>query len=768
MSGTARRRPCPRARATAARDSCVRAAGTLLLGAILATATAGPLAAQASTPAAPAVSVPLVATRFSAPIRLDGRVDEAAWLAIESLPAVMHSPTFGTEPTERTEFRIAYDAEFLYISGIFHYRDPADVRVTTLMRDEVTSSSDWLGVTIDGYRDRENALMFAVNPGGVRTDVEWPNDGETRYNTAWNAFWDAEVARTDTGWSAEIRIPFTSLPYQPDEGGEVVMGITVWRQVGRRFERMSWPAIEPLWTFALGKASQTGDVVFHGLSRQRVMYATPYLLAGGDRAPILPVGAGRWGTASTGVAEAGLDVKVGLTANLTLDMTVNTDFAQVEADDQEVNLTRFSLFFPERRLFFQERAGIFAFETGDSDRLFYSRRIGLVDGQPARIYGGARIVGRIGEWDVGALNMHTAAADDATRNVGTLRLRRRLHNANSYAGGMLTTLIGGDGRHNVAAGLDMTLNLSGQNFLSVNLAHTWSDEDASLDPAERGLGRIRFERRGLDGLAVDAGASRVGSRYDPALGFLQRRDFTRIGDGVAWGWRASAGSPVLRHRLALKGRAFLRNDGFELETLEVGPEWTLDMKSSRQWTASTTLRQESVTRQFAFSGASVPAGEYQWVEARVAYMQPYSNLLRGTVTVESGRFYDGARIGFSVAPTWTISRHLELRGLYQASRITFDERPAGQEQATVQVARLRARAMFTNALSTAFMVQYTSAAELVTLNARLRYNRREGQDFYLVFNDRLNTERADLEPSLPLSAGRTLLLKYSHAMPFGW
>jgi hypothetical protein len=391
-----------------------------------------------------------------------------------------------------------------------------------------------------------------------------------------------------------------------------------------------------------------------------------------------------------------------------------------------------------------------------------------VDGQPARIYGGARIVGRIGEWDVGALNMHTAAADDATRNVGTLRLRRRLHNANSYAGGMLTTLIGGDGRHNVAAGLDMTLNLSGQNFLSVNLAHTWSDEDASLDPAERGLGRIRFERRGLDGLAVDAGASRVGSRYDPALGFLQRRDFTRIGDGVAWGWRASAGSPVLRHRLALKGRAFLRNDGFELETLEVGPEWTLDMKSSRQWTASTTLRQESVTRQFAFSGASVPAGEYQWVEARVAYMQPYSNLLRGTVTVESGRFYDGARIGFSVAPTWTISRHLELRGLYQASRITFDERPAGQEQATVQVARLRARAMFTNALSTAFMVQYTSAAELVTLNARLRYNRREGQDFYLVFNDRLNTERADLEPSLPLSAGRTLLLKYSHAMPFGW
>jgi hypothetical protein len=753
------------------------ASAALLAGLLAQAATAGPLGAQLGAPVEsslkvdtrPGAAPPLVATRLSSPIRVDGRVDEPAWMAIEPLRAVMSSPNFGAEPSEPTEFRIAYDENYLYISGVLHDREPRGIRATSLRRDDGSLSNDWFSVTIDGYRDRENALIFGVTPAGVRTDLELPNDAEGSFNFAWNAFWDAEATRTESGWSAEIRIPFTSLPYQPDEDGRVVMGITVWRNIARKGEMISWPAVEPLWNFSLGKASQTADVVLQGLSRRRVVYTTPYLLAGGSRTPTLPAGGTHWSSASESVAEAGFDVKVGVTANLTLDLTVNTDFAQVEADDQAVNLTRFSLFFPERRLFFQERAGVFAVETGDSDRLFYSRRIGLVNGEPARIYGGARLVGRVGEWDVGLLNMQTAAASAATQNVGALRLRRRLHNASSYAGGMLTTLVGEDGRHNVTAGLDLALNLSGQNFLSVNLAQTWSDEDPSgLDLADRGLGRVRLERRGLEGFGMDLAATRVGSRYDPALGFLQRRDFTRFGDAVGWGWRARKDSPVLRHRLAFTSRAFFRNDGFILETLEAGPEWSTEMKTGRRWVASTSVREERVTLPFGFAGASIPAGDYRWVEGRLAHTQPGGALLRGTLSLEGGRFFDGYRMGFSAGPTWSVSRHLELNGLYQASRITFATRPAGAEQVLIQVARLRARVMLSEALSTAFFAQYTSAADLVTLNARLRYNRREGQDFYLVFNDGLNTERAAFEPGLPLSAGRTLLLKYSHAVPFGW
>ncbi len=389
---------------------------------------------------------PLVATRVTEPFIIDGRVTEAAWLAIEPLRAVVSEPNFGAAPSERTEFRIAYDDEYLYVSGVLHDRDPDGIRGTSLRRDDGSLSNDWFAVTIDGYRDRENSLTMAVTPAGVRTDVEAPDDAEGAINFAWNAFWDAEVARTDTGWSAELRIPFSSLPYQPDANGLTTMGITVWRNIARKGEIITWPAIEPLWGNPVLKASQAAEVEFRGLSRSRAMHATPYLLAGGSRIPVLAASGSIWNQESSGVREAGLDVKVGLTANLTLDLTVNTDFAQVEADDQEVNLTRFSLFFPERRLFFQERAGVFAFDTGDSDRLFYSRRIGLVDGQPARIYGGARVVGRVGKWDVGFLTMQTAAANNGTQNVGTLRLRRRLHNPNSYGGAMLTTLVGADGR----------------------------------------------------------------------------------------------------------------------------------------------------------------------------------------------------------------------------------------------------------------------------------------------------------------------------------
>jgi hypothetical protein len=710
---------------------------------------------------------PLVAVRLSAPIVLDGRVDEAAWLAIAPLRAVMSEPSYGAEPSEGTEFRLAYDDVYLYVSGVMHDRDPDGIRATSLRRDDSSLSNDWFAVTVDGYRDRENSLTMGVTPAGVRTDVETPDDATGGVNFAWNAFWDAEVSRTETGWSAEIRIPFSSLPFQPDANGRTVMGITIWRNIGRKGEAISWPAIEPLWANQFLKASQTAEVEFTGLSRSRAMYATPYLLSGGSRTPVLASSRSAWEQETSTVREAGLDVKVGLTANLTLDLTVNTDFAQVEADDQEVNLTRFSLFFPERRIFFQERAGVFAFDTGDSDRLFYSRRIGLVEGQPARIYGGARVVGRVGEWDVGFLSMQTAAAASETQNVGTLRLRRRLHNPSSYGGVMLTTLVGEDGRYNVAGGLDVIVNLGGQDFLTVNWAQTWSDHDPEgLGLTDRGLGRVRLERRGLDGASLDMALSRVGARYDPQLGFLRRQDFTRIGDAVGWGWRAPDASAVQRTRLMLNGVAYFRNDDATLESLDLGPTWSLQMKSTREWTASAKLRQEQVASAFSISGAPIPAGAYRWVEGRLAHTQPSGALLRGTVALEGGQFYDGSRLGFSVSPTWNASRHLELNGLYSASRISFDDRAGAEERVTVQVARLRARIYLTGALSTAFFAQYTSAADLVTLNARLRYNPREGQDFYLVFNDGVNTDRDAFNPVRPVSAGRTLLLKYSRAVPF--
>ncbi len=720
-------------------------------------------------PALQAQDPPLLIQRALSPIEFDGQVDEEAWLSIPPLPAVMSSPNFGAEPSEGSEFRVTYDDDYLYVSGVLHDSDSDGIRATSLRRDDGSLSNDWFAVTIDGYLDRENGLLFGVTAGGARADVAFANDAQSGPNFAWNAFWDAEVVRTETGWSAEMRIPFTTIPYQPDENGRVVMGLTIWRHIARKNERIAWPPIEPIWAQATSKASLTAPVELHGLSLRRALHVTPYLLAGGSSIPALAPGGSEWVREESGVRETGVDVKVGVTANLTMDLTLNTDFAQVEADDQEVNLTRFSLFFPERRLFFQERAGIFSFDTGDSDRLFYSRRIGLVNGQPARIYGGARIVGRIGEWDVGMLNMHTDAGAEENQNVGTLRLRRRLHNASSYGGGMLTTLIGEDGRYNVAGGLDLLLHLSGQHFLTLNWAQSWSDDDESgLGLTDRGLARVQFERRGRDGLSLDLAASRVGEQYDPQLGYLRRRDFTRLGDGVGWGWRASPASRILRTTLDLNALAFFRNEGFVLESLDVGPSFGLEMKTGSRVNASFKIREEQVPSAFGISGAVVSAGDYRWTEGRFSVSRPAGALLRGSVSVEGGEFYDGSRMGFSVSPTWSQSRYLELNGLYQVTRLSFPDRTEGRVSTTIQVSRLRARVSMTHALSTQFFAQYSSGSDHITLNARLRYNRREGQDLYLVFNDGVNTDRLAIEPELPFSSGRTFLIKYSHALSFGW
>jgi len=708
-----------------------------------------------------------VAQRLTGPIELDGRVDETAWLAIEPLPVVAQTPTFGGEPSEATDIRIAYDDQYLYISGVLHDSDPNGVRATSFRRNDGSFSNDWLAVVVDGYRDRENGLVFGVTPAGVRTDAEFPADATGGGNFAWNAFWDGAAHQTESGWSAEIRIPFTSLPFQADETGRAVMGITVWRNIARKNERITWPAIEPRWgLLSMLKASQTADVVFEGIVPRRAAYVTPYLLGGGERTPHLPAGATSYTTLGDRVNEVGLDVKYGITSNLTLDLTLNTDFAQVEADDQEINLSRFSLFFPERRLFFQERAGVFQFTTGDQDRLFHSRTIGLVEGQPTRIYGGGRVVGRVGEWDVGLLDMQTATLDGSSENVGVMRLRRRLHNPSSYAGGMVTSRLGPDGSYNVAYGLDMIVHLTGQDYLTVNWAQTYADLDpAGTGPLERGLGRVQLERRGLDGLGFSLAASRAGARYDPALGFLRRRDFTRLGDGVSYGWRAPDESSVLRHRLTLAGVGFLRNEGLELESMEIGPQWSLEMKSSRVWSASATLREERLRQGFRVGDATIPAGDHRFADARLAHTQPLGSQLRGTVALEGGSFYDGRRAGISVMPTWSVSRHLEMTGAYLVNRIRFDQR---DEAFTAQVARLRALVMLDAHLSTAVFAQYNSAANLVSLNARLRYNRREGQDLYIVYNEGINSDRHGFDPILPTSAGRALLVKYSHTLPFAW
>ena len=330
---------------------------------------------------------PLNLPRIEGPIVIDGLVDEVAWAGAALLEGIVQLPDFGAEPSQRGEFLLAHDGEYLYLACLMYESDPDLIRVTTLERDVSPYRTDSCGMRLETYNDEENSLVFITTPASVRTDWTFANDATGPPNRRWNTFWDAEGTFTEFGWSAEMRVPFSSMGFQVVDG-RVVMGFSVTRTIVRNAESIVHPAIPPNWgNQSVAKPSQLRKMILTGLEPQRPVYLTPYVLGGGGHSHSLDQANNRYVRGSQEVMEFGGDLRYGITRNLNLDLTVNTDFAQVEADDQQVNLTRFSLFFPEQRRFFQERGAIFEVPLGSNERLFHSRRVGLVNGEQILIYG---------------------------------------------------------------------------------------------------------------------------------------------------------------------------------------------------------------------------------------------------------------------------------------------------------------------------------------------------------------------------------------------
>jgi hypothetical protein len=590
--------------------------------------------------------------------------------------------------------------------------------------------------------------------------------GEMPFNTDWNTFWDVKIERNRDGWFVEMRIPLSSLQFQ-DKDGSCVMGLISWRWIARKNESVVFPAISPDWgMFSLFKPSQAQEVVFQGIHKKKPLYIAPYMLGGLGHSYELNEAETAYERSDDPAHELGLDIKYGLTSNLTLDVTVNTDFAQVEADDEQVNLTRFSLFFPEKRLFFQERSSTFDFNLGGPNSLFYSRRIGIYEGKSVRIYGGARLVGRVGGWDLGFLNMQTAAIEDLpSENFGVLRIRRQVFNPYSYLGGIITSRIGADNTYNIAYGLDGIFRLFGNDYLSFKLAQTFENGQennlTSLDQARVGL---NWERRSVMGLGYDFSFSSVGSAFNPGMGFQMRENYTRFGDRLLYGWRPGEKSSLLRHHIFLDGFLLLENTGGSMESAEIGPGWEFETKSGAYGNFAFKMFWEDVPEEFELSNdAEVPVGKYSFYGLKATYITPMTRLFFAENTLDVGTFYDGWRVSLSVSPWLSISSSLELSGMYQFNRIVFPDR---DQQFTAHIARLRFLAMLSTKFSAAAFIQFNSASNTVITNIRIRYNPREGNDFYLVYNEGLNTNRYRQSPIPPSTGNRAVMIKYSYTFNF--
>ncbi|GMQ82180.1 MAG: hypothetical protein BMS9Abin05_1625 [Rhodothermia bacterium] len=696
--------------------------------------------------------------RLSGPILFDGEVTEPAWDEVSPFPLIQYEPIYHAELTQRTELRVAHDENYLYFSCRCYESDPSLIQITSLKRDNFNSGFDQVILLLDTFNDNENSLLFTISAAGVRTDATITQDG-TSYSSSWNTFWDARTSFSNEGWFAEGRIPLTSLKFNTEDG-KTTMGLSIIRYIARTRETHIFPDIPPNWgQYSWLKSSRAQKVEFKDISSRKPLYVTPYAIGGLGQRFELNDSESRYERVDDPTVDVGLDLKYGLTNNLTLDVTVNTDFAQVEADDQQVNLTRFSLFFPEKRLFFLERASNFEFNFGGSDRLFYSRRIGITDGRQVPMIGGVRVVGRVGAWDLGALTMQSARSGDLlSENFGVFRLRRQVVNPSSYVGAVLTSRVDEDGMYNLAYGTDGIFRIREDDYLTVQWAQTFRDKvTASFESARF---RARWYKNRNEGLLYEFGASRSGRDYEPGIGFQRRKDFSSVNIKVGYGWVPSAKSSLRQHEFSLKSEWFVQNDGGQTDTWELGGRWEGLWRSGTQAIISFSRKFESLTDSFSLSDEiTIPTGKYTNVFSELSYTQPSQQLLRASIKATVGSFFEGFQTSISVNPTWNASRFLELGGSYRYDRIYF---PDDDKIFSSHLTRLRAQLTLTATLSITSFIQASTEEDLAIANFRLRFNPREGNDFYLVYNEGLNIDRLASEPRLPLSDGRTILMKYTY------
>ncbi|MFN1833626.1 DUF5916 domain-containing protein [Balneola sp. MJW-20] len=726
---------------------------------------------------------PIKLNKLEQPIVFDGMPDENAWDTIESLPVVQYEPVFQGEMSEVTRIKIAYDQKYIYLAGEMLLEDPANIRSNSLYRDRY-SSDDVLAIVIDGFNDDQNATWFSINPDGVRVDRAISNDmdfsaGGNVLNSSYNTFWDAITKKTEKGWFAEIRIPFSSIGIQVEEDIADI-GFIVYRWLAYNNERHVYPVISPNFRMGIAKPSQAQDATLEGVQSSNPVYITPYGLSGLNRSSGLNSDSSDYVYSGDPTIELGADIKYNITSNLTLDVTLNTDFAQVEVDDQQLNLSRFNLFFPEKRLFFQQRAGLFDFNYGD-DRVFYSRRIGLdQSGNQVRILGGARLTGRIGNWDVGFLNLQTGQNDNIpTENFGVLRLRRQALNTRSFVGGIITSRISDNGSNNYILGGDTYLNLAGENFLEFRYSRMFDQELSSAQQSDWArTSAIRFGLRNTQttGLNYQFLYNRTGDLYVPEMGFIRINDVTENRVGIGYGILSPEESVFQRQSFSLSLFSRNFNDGYRflnygdaLQTKNAQLRWEGNFKQLGELSISFTRGEEAIRTQDTFNLVSrifVPEGRYVTNRTNISYRFNEAWKLGGRVGLEFGEIYDGNIYGFNVSPRLFLSRKLELGGSYRFTHLEFpNDLQRFSNDFSTHLGQFRGQYAFNRKASINLFLQFSNVSDQIGTNLRFRYMFREGQDLWLVINEQYYADREALSPNLPRLPSlqsRSILLKYTH------
>ena len=678
--------------------------------------------------------------------RIDGRLDDEVWkLAPAQGNFVQREPHFGARASEPTEFRILYDERTIYIAVWAWDSNPAGILGSELKRDSGLRKGDQIKINFDTFHDHRNAFYFSTNPLGAYKDANSVENGRT-INYDWNAVWNNRTSVDEKGWYVEAAIPLSQLRF-PTSVGEALWGLNLCRIILRKNEEDYWVPFPREWG-ASGFARMSNAGVLGGLQDlrpRRRMELVPYMLPQASRDFALQ-GAG------TGNVKYGGDFKIGLTNELTADLTYHTDFAQVEADQEVVNLSRFSLFFPERRQFFTEGAGIFDYgkaasglggEAAASDpgllSLFYSRRIGLADGQEVPILGGGRVTGRIGDYALGVLNVTTQDAmvrrgglpqtlDGA--NFTVLRVKKNVLSKSSI-GGVFLNSQGGVSEYNRAAGLDAGFFL-GQNLTVIGLIAKTQSPDAALANAPAagtdlaGIVDVNYK---TDRFNYAAQYQDIGSRFNAEMGFVPRIDIRATKAKAGW-------TPRPKQLTGVRQMLFSANvEYYEDHQGRVNSRTqTVEAQMQRQDTSSAkvTIDREldSPLLPFATAGTVIQPGTYSWTAVTINYVSNQARRVYGSATANLGGYYNGERQSIQGAVNFIVGRTLLFEPNYTRNRIALPDRPLY----TSNVFNVRVSHSFSANLFLKGFAQYNDDRRTASFNFLFWYIYKPGSDLYIVYN----------------------------------
>ncbi len=729
---------------------------TWIRGALgLAAIAAAPAMAAAQSPAA---DRPVMrALRAVAPPAVDGEVvGDPAWEGAVSASGFRQTtPDEGEPASERTEVFVVFTDDTLYFGVVCHDRTPEKIIVSDSRRDASLSETDSFQIILDTFSDRQNGFVFGTNPAGIEYDGQVSKEGEDSsgggFNLSWDATWEVEAKISSIGWSAEIAIPFRTLRYPkrdasaPPGSRAQSWGINFQRNIRRRNETAFWaPLPRQLGLFRLSLAGTLDGVE---APRQRNLKVVPYVLVEGRRSQEGD------GVAESSDEDFGLDVKYSVTPSLTLDATYNTDFAQVEADELQINLDRFSLFFPEKRPFFLENAGLFTVGIPGEVELFFSRRIGIgPDGEEIPILGGVRLSGKVGRSNVGFLQMRSEeVAGVAPRNDFTVaRYNRELPNRSSVGAILVQRRGGGElaagDDTNRTFGVDGRWGIGRYGEVSGFLASTDTPGVEADEHAFRLSGRYDSEA-----WLLSASYTEVADGFNPEVGFLSRGGYRRPELVVFHRYRPENlfGLHELRPHVTYRG--FWNFDGFqETGFLHLDNHW--EWKSGFEVHTGVNFTREGVTEPFEIApGVVVPEGTYDHREGQIVLITnqgaPLSFRLRTTV----GGFFGGDRVALSPSLRFRVGETFNTELSWTRNDI---ELPGGD--LVTNLGRLRLSYSFTPKIFLEALVQYNDRDDVAATNLRFGWLQAANAGLFVVYNELRDTADTGFgEPD------RSLILKYS-------